>query len=67
MKRPVTIGVAFATAAVLAGCGSDSSSNDHSTNDSFTSEKVIHLNDGRNVTCLYYYTNGISCDWENAR
>lgn len=55
--------VVLASASILSGCA------DKTGEPIDVTERVVELNDGREVPCVYFrsgYAGGISCDWDNA-
>lgn len=58
-KLPMMI-MLITLAIILAGCGDYSSVEGGGTS---VLERHITLQDGRDITCLTMYGNGIDCDW----
>jgi hypothetical protein len=66
----MTIITSIISILALAGCGADTTSTPSPTdlNQDDTKVRVVHLDDGRKVTCVIYEgykAGGISCDWNH--
>lgn len=69
-RKTMTIVTSLITILALAGCGADTTNAPSPTdlNQDDTKVRVVHLDDGRKVTCIIYkdyYKGGISCDWNH--